>query len=85
MTDEAWDTAKPELRDAILEAVYDERFTTYGEVASKIKSVAVEPHSALMNHLLCALFEDEHAHERPALTALVTHTVWRPRAWARIL
>jgi hypothetical protein len=73
LTDEEWDTAMAELRDAILEAASEGRFTTYGEVASKINSVAAEPHSALMNQLLGAVFEEEHAHERPALTALVTH------------
>lgn len=73
LTDGEWETAVAELRDAILEAASEGRFTTYGEVASKIKSVAVEPHSALMNYLLGAVFEEEHAHQRPALTAIVTH------------
>jgi len=35
--------------------------------------VPLDPHSALMNHLLGAVFEQEHGAQCPALTALVTH------------
>jgi hypothetical protein len=35
--------------------------------------VRVDPFSALMNHLLGAVFEDEHRAGRPALTSIVTH------------
>lgn len=73
LSDEQWEEAVSEVRAAILEAAGDRRMTWYGEVASKVESVAVEPYSALMNHLLGAVFEDEHAHRRPALTSIVTH------------
>ena len=47
--------------------------TNYTEVANQIAVFPVEPHSALMNHLLGAVYEREHAAGRPALTAIVTH------------
>lgn len=47
--------------------------TWYGECASKVSCVPVDAYSALMNHLLGAVFEDEHDADRPLLTAIVTH------------
>lgn len=73
LTDEQWDAAKEEVRQAILDAAYDRRMTWYGEVASKVAAVKLDPHSTLMSHLLGAIFEDEHKAERPALTSIVTH------------
>jgi hypothetical protein len=73
LSDSDWDSALTEVRDAILEAAYDRRMTWYGEIASKVSTVALDPHSALMNHLLGAVFEQEHAAGRPALTSIVTH------------
>jgi hypothetical protein len=73
MTDEDWDTAVGEVREAILEAARDRRMTCYTEIAERVDSVSVEPHSALMNHLLGAVFERECADQRPALTSIVTH------------
>lgn len=73
LSDEQWNVAKAELRAAILEAAYEYRMTWYGEVASKVSVVPLEPYSSLMNYLLGAVFEDEHAENGLALTALVTH------------
>jgi hypothetical protein len=73
LSDNEWDSALTEVRDSILEAAYDRRMTWYGEIASKVSTVALDPHSALMNHLLGAVFEQEHAAGRPALTSIVTH------------
>lgn len=73
LTDEQWDEAKGQIRQAILDAAYDRRMTWYGEVAAQVDVVQVEPHSALMNYLLGAIFEDEHDARRPALTSIVTH------------
>jgi hypothetical protein len=71
--DAEWDAAKSEVRDAILDAAYDRRMTWYGEIAARVTAVRLDPHSALMNHLLGAVFEDEHTAGRPALTSIVTH------------
>ena len=71
--DDQWSTAVSEVRDAILHAAYEHRMTWYGEVASKVTAVTLEPHSALMNHLLGEVFEREHRAGRPALTSIVTH------------
>jgi hypothetical protein len=73
LSDEQRDATKAEVREAILEAAYDRRMTWYGEVASKVSVVALNPYSALMNHLLGAVFEDECEAGRPALTSIVTH------------
>jgi hypothetical protein len=73
LRDEQWDAAKAEVREAILEAAYERRMTWYGEVASKVSAVPLDPYSALMNHLLGAVFEDEHEAGRPVLTSIVTH------------
>jgi hypothetical protein len=73
LTDAEWEDAKTELRNAILEAAWNRRMTWYGEVAPKVTTVAVLPHSALMNHLLGAICVDEHNADRPMLTAIVTH------------
>ncbi len=47
--------------------------TWYGEIAEKVSVIDLDPHSALMSALLGAVFEDEHAEGRPALTSIVTH------------
>ncbi len=73
LTDEQWDNAKRQVRSAILEAAYDRRMTWYGEVAARVDLFDLEPYSALMNHLLGAVFEDERDAGRPALTSIVTH------------
>jgi len=73
LDDQQWDQAKAEVREAILDAAYDRRMTWYGEVASKVTAVHLDPYSSLMNHLLGAVFEDEHSGGRPALTSIVTH------------
>lgn len=73
LTDDERDEAKQQLRDAILEAAYDRHMTTYGEIASQVPVAEIDPHSALISHLLGALFGDAQAAGEPALTAIVTH------------
>ncbi|UOZ07908.1 hypothetical protein [Amycolatopsis sp. WQ 127309] len=73
LADDQWQVAKDEVRTAILEAAYDRRMTWYGEVAGQVTAVKLDPYSALMNHLLGAVFEAECAARRPALTSIVTH------------
>jgi hypothetical protein len=63
---------KDEVCEAILDAAYDRRMTWYGEIAEKVSVIDLDPHSALMSALLGAVFEDEHAEGRPALTSIVT-------------
>lgn len=73
LTGDEWETAKAELRAAILEAASDRRMTSYGEIAPRVSATHLEAFSPIMNHLLGAIFRDEHEAGRPALTALVTH------------
>jgi len=73
LSDEAWDEAKGQLKDAILAAAWDRRMTSYGEAARRVTITDLDPHSGLMNHLLGEIFEEECAAGRPALTSIVTH------------
>lgn len=73
LTDPEWDDAVAELRAAIMDAARDRRMTWYAEVADQITAVHVEPYSALLNHLLGTICEEEHRADRPLLTAIVTH------------
>ncbi|GAA1290317.1 hypothetical protein Psi02_15660 [Planotetraspora silvatica] len=73
LTDEQWAAAVGEVREVILDAAYDRRMTWYGEIASKVSAVRLDPHSSLMNYLLGAVFAGEHEAGRPALTSIVTH------------
>ena len=43
LSDEQWNAAKAEVREAILEAAYDRRMTWYGEVAAQVRSVPPGP------------------------------------------
>lgn len=73
LNDDEWDSAKTELRAAILRAAWNREMTWYGEVAPAVTSVRIEPHSELMNQLLGAILEDDHAEGLPLLTSIVTH------------
>jgi hypothetical protein len=73
LTQAEWDQATSELRDAILSRARARRMTWYGEVAPKITVIHVDPYSAMLNHLLGAILEDDHAAGRPLLTSIVTH------------
>lgn len=73
LTDAEWDAAVAELRSAILDAAWDRQMTWYGAIAQEVRAVHLEPYSALMNHLLGAIFEEEHEAGRPLLTSIVTH------------
>jgi hypothetical protein len=73
LTDAEWEIAKGELKQAILNAAWRRRMTWYGEIAPKVEVVHVDAYSALMNHLLGAILEDEKALGRPLLTSIVTH------------
>jgi len=72
-TDSEWATAKYQVRAAILDAAYGRRMTWYGEVAAQVDVISLDPYSALMDHLLGAVFADEYAAGGPALTSIVTH------------
>jgi hypothetical protein len=72
-SEEQWDTARSQLREAILEAARDRRMTTYTEVSVKITAIPADPHSPVLSHLLGEVLEEEHDATGLALTALVTH------------
>jgi len=73
LREDQWTTAKHQVRQAILDAAYERRLTSYDEVAARVDVIAVDPASPLMHHLLGGLFEDEYDAGGPALTSLVTH------------
>ena len=73
LREDQWNAAKLEVRHAILDAAYDRRMTSYGEVAAQVRSIRVDPASSLMSELLGGVFEDEYDAGGPALTAIVTY------------
>ena len=50
LTDQQWDAAKAEVREAILDAAYDRRTTSYGEVGGKVSVVTVPSAIDSRNH-----------------------------------
>jgi hypothetical protein len=73
LSEEEWTQAKQELLAAIMTAARERRMTCYSEVAPAVTVTQVEAFSPILNHLLGAIFRDEHEAGRPALTAIVTH------------
>ncbi len=73
LSDGEWEQAKQELREAILVAAQERRTTCYSEIAPAVTGIDLKAFSPIMNHLLGAIFRDEHEAGRPALTAIVTH------------
>ena len=73
LSEAQWTEAVRELREVILTAARERRMTSYSEVAARVTVTHVEPYSALMNHLLGAILDGEHAGGRPLLTSIVTH------------
>lgn len=73
LSETQWKQAQDEVRNAILDAAWDRRMTSYSEVANAVTTVHLEPYSAIMNNLLGAIFEEEKAAGMPALTSIVTH------------
>lgn len=71
LSDQQWEAAKQQLRAAILNAARDRRMTWYGEIAGQVSAVHLDPDSALMNHVLGGVFEDEYDAGGPALTSIV--------------
>jgi hypothetical protein len=68
-----WEQAKAELRAAIVAAARQRRMTSYSEIAPSVTVAHLDAFSPLMNHLLGAIFRDEHEAGEPALTSIVTH------------
>lgn len=73
LSDGDWSAAKAGLRAAILRAAWNREMTWYGEIAPAVTTAHVEPPSELMNQLLGAILEDDHAKGNPLLTSIVTH------------
>jgi hypothetical protein len=70
---ETWDAARAEAREAILAAAGQRAFLTYSELAAAITAIPVTPHSPVLWHLLGEILEAEWDDTGLALTALVIH------------
>ena len=68
---QAWEAAKREAICAIVRAGRLLQMITYSDLAAKISSIQVEPHSYPMNALLDEISKEEDAAGRGILTALV--------------
>jgi hypothetical protein len=73
LTDQEWDTAVAQLREAIMDAAWNRSMTSYGEIANNVTVRILDPHSTVMNYLLGEIFEQEHNAGSPLLTSIVTH------------
>jgi hypothetical protein len=68
---EAWERAKLEAMCAIVRAGRTGNLISYSDLAKKISSVPLEPHSYAMDRLLDEISKEEDAAGRGILTALV--------------
>jgi hypothetical protein len=72
-TDEQWDAARAEVREAIIEAARFRRLITYSEVAARVTRLTVSAHGPLLAHLLGEVLGEAMEQDGLALTAIVVH------------
>jgi hypothetical protein len=72
-TDGQWETARTEVREAIIEAARFRRLITYSEVAARVTVIAVSAHGPLLAHLLGEVLGEAMEEDLLALTAIVVH------------
>lgn len=72
-TDAAWQTAKREVRDILIERAKVRGMIPYSELASKIKSIDVEAHDQRLFHLIGEISTEENAAGHGMLSVIVVH------------
>jgi len=71
-TDSEWRSAISEAIAILQEcAAAQSGWVTYGDLASRLKSIRIDPFGGPMNHLLTKVSEEENAAGRPLLSAIV--------------
>ncbi|GJM18277.1 MAG: hypothetical protein DHS20C14_04900 [Phycisphaeraceae bacterium] len=72
-TPEVWDSAKKEVRAALIERAKLRGMITYSELADQLTAIKVAPHDVRYFSLLGEVSIDEHNEGRPLLSVLVVH------------
>jgi hypothetical protein len=73
-TDEEWRSAIAEANEILQESAASQPgWITYGVLASRLKSIRIEPHGGAMDHLLTQVSKEEYESGRPLLSSIVVH------------
>ena len=68
-----WETFKKEARDILIEVASERRMITYGELASQMTTIHVEPHDMTLWEIIGDVSRDEERAGRGLLSVLVVH------------
>jgi hypothetical protein len=71
----AWDAAKAEAREIMIERARLRGMITYSELVKHVRSITIGAHDPRLDHLLGEISSDEVAAGRGMLTVLVVHKV----------
>jgi hypothetical protein len=72
-TDEQWNAAKEEMRDALIPRAAAEDTMSYTELTTKIHSIHFAPDDHSLHHMLGEISEEEDAAGRGMLSVIVVH------------
>lgn len=72
-TKKQWQSFKAEAREILVEVASGRAMITYGELASRMTTIAVEPHDMVMWHIIGDVSVDEEKAGRGLLSVLVVH------------
>ena len=70
---EAWEAAKTEARQAMIDVAARRRVIAYSDLVAKIHSLDLEPQSDHLAHMLGEISTAEHEAGRGMLTVVVVH------------
>jgi len=73
LSENAWRTAKEEVRTILRDAARIRKMIPYSELTAKVQSVRNEPHSQVLFNLLGEISEEEGRAGRGLLSVLVVH------------
>jgi hypothetical protein len=72
-TSQEWETFKTEAREILVETARRRGMITYGELASRMTTIAVEPHDQVLWEIIGDVAWDEEAAGRGLLSVVVVH------------
>ena len=68
-----WDSFKKEARDILITVASQRQMITYGELASQITTIQVEPHDMVLWEIIGDVARDEEQAGRGLLSVVVVH------------
>ena len=71
--DEAWERAKDEAREILIDVARREDTIAYSDLTSRIHAIVLDPHSYAMRAFLGEISSAEHEHGRGMLSAVVVY------------